>query len=139
MFVNSWQMRDLRSDPTMYNALKDAEVRGRDNPLFSNGDLLWDGVIIREIEELPVVTGGGAGGITVGAAFLCGAQALGVAWAQRARTTTNVRDYNFMHGVGIQEMRGIGKLRFGKDATTEDSLPVDHGVVTVFTASVADA
>ena len=139
MFVNALQMRDLRSDTTMFGALQHAMERGRDNPLFSNGDLVWDGVIIREIPELPIIAGAGTGGIDVGAALLCGAQALGMAWAQRAKTTTNTRDYGFMHGVGVQEMRGIGKLRFGKHATVEDSEPVDQGMVTVFTASVADA
>ena len=31
---------------------------------------------------------------------LCGAQALGIAWAQRMKSTTNIRDYGFFHGVG---------------------------------------
>lgn len=139
LFVNSFQMRDLRADPVMYAALQHAEQRGRDNPLFSNGDLVWDGVIIREIPELPIIAGAGAAAVDVAPAIMCGAQALGIAWAQRTRTTTNERDYKFMHGVGLQEMRGIGKLRFGKDATVEDSLPVDQGMVTIFTTSGADA
>jgi hypothetical protein len=78
-------------------------------------------VIIREVPELTQIAGAGASGINVGTALLCGAQALGVAWAQRTKTTTNTRDYGFMHGVGIQEMRGIGKLRFGTDATVDDT------------------
>lgn len=142
LFVNSWQMRDLRADPVMFNAMKDAETRGRNNPLFTAGDLVWNGVIIREIEDLQltIIPGAGAGtpAIDVAPALLCGAQALGIAWAQRSRTTTNVRDYGFLHGVGVQEMRGIGKLRFGKDPDVEDSVPVDQGMVTMFTASVAD-
>ena len=44
-----------------------------------------------------------------------------------------------MHGVGIQEMRGIGKLRFGTDPTVDTSKPVDAGVVSVFTAAEPDA
>jgi hypothetical protein len=44
-----------------------------------------------------------------------------------------------MHGVGISEMRGIGKLRFGTDTTVDGTLPKDAGMVTVFTASVADS
>ena len=46
---------------------------------------------------------------------------------------------NDMHGVGIQEMRGIGKLRFGTDPTVDTTKPVDAGVVSVFTSAVADA
>jgi hypothetical protein len=43
-----------------------------------------------------------------------------------------------MHGVGIQEMRGIGKLRFGTDPTVDTTKPVDAGIVSVFTAAIAD-
>ena len=139
MFVDPYQMRDLRADPAMLNAQQYAANRGENNPLFTGGDLIWDGVIIREVPELTQIAGAGTSGINVGTALLCGAQALGVAWAQRTKTTTNVRDYNYMHGVGIQEMRGIGKLRFGTDGTTDETAPKDAGMVTVFTASVADA
>lgn len=139
MFVDSYQMRDLRSDPAMLNAQQYAANRGADNPLFTGGDLIWDGVIIREVPELTQIAGVGTAGINVGTALLCGAQALGVAWAQRTKTSTNTRDYGYMHGVGIQEIRGIGKLRFGTDATVDGTLPKDAGMVTVFTSSVADA
>ena len=102
---------------------------------------MWDGMISREIPELPVMLTTDTGGSTidVAATYLCGAQALGVAWAQRSRSTTNVRDYDFMHGVGVQEIRGIGKLRFGVDATTDKTTPVDAGIHTIWTAAVADA
>jgi N4-gp56 family major capsid protein len=139
LFCNSYQMRDLKADTTIQSSLQYAAERGRDNPLFTGGDLIYDGVIIREIPEIGVISGVGASSIDVGQAYLCGAQALGIAWAQRTKTTTNVRDYGYFSGVGIQEMRGIGKLRFGTDGTTEDSTPKDAGIVTMFMSSVADA
>jgi N4-gp56 family major capsid protein len=139
LFVNSFQMRDLKADTTIQSTLQYAAERGRDNPLFTGGDLIYDGVIIREIPEIGVISGVGTAGIDVGQAYLCGAQALGVAWAQRTRTQTQKLDYDWTHGVAIEEIRGIGKLRFGTDGTTEDSTPKDAGMVTIFTASVADA
>src|SRR4249920_2423512 len=142
-------VRDVRAEPAIprpdagpgiINALQYAWDRGRDNPLFTAGDIMYNGVIIREVPELPVVPDVGAGGtVDTAASFLCGAQALGVAWAQRMKSTTNTRDYNYMHGVGIQEMRGIGKLRFGTDPTVDTTKPVDAGIVTVWTSAVADA
>jgi N4-gp56 family major capsid protein len=141
VFMPSLPFRDLRADPVMIAAQQYANVRGENNPLFTSGDLVWDGMIIREIPELPVLLTTDTGGSTidVAASYLCGAQALGVAWAQRSRSTTNVRDYDFMHGVGVQEIRGIGKLRFGVDATTDKTTPVDAGIHTIWTAAVADA
>jgi hypothetical protein len=139
MFADSYAFRDLTLDPTIVASRQYAASRGEDNPLFTGGDIIWDGVIVREVPELTQITGAGASGINVGTSLLCGAQALGVAWAQRTKTTTNTRDYGFMHGVGLQEMRGIGKLRFGTDATVDGTLPKDAGMVTIFVSSVADA
>jgi len=141
LFVPSLAWRDLSSDSAVVEATKLAWDRGSDNPLFTGGDLLYNGVIMREIPELPVLKTTDTGGSTidVAASYLCGAQALGIGWAQRATTRTNVRDYGFMNGVAVQEMRGIGKLRWGVDATTDKTAPVDAGVVTIWTAAVADA
>ncbi len=139
VLMGSLQFRDLMADPVMIAALQYAWNRGSDNPLFTAGDLIWNGMIIREVPELTVITGAGTAGIDVAPAFLCGAQALGVAWARRTKSTTNVRDYDFMHGTGVMEIRGIGKLRFGKDATVDTTTPVDQGIVTIYAAAVGDA
>lgn len=154
LFANPLSFRDFANDPVIVQANRDARVRGVDtNPLFTGGSLVWDGVIVREIPEmgLPfaasdtsvgqvggILAGVGTAGIDVGFNFLCGAQALGIAWAQRLKTTTDVRDYNFRHGAGVQEIRGIEKLMFGKGANDRDNL-VQQGVLTLFTAAVADA
>ena len=92
-FVPSLPFRDLMQDPTIINTLQYAWDRGRDNPLFTAGDILYNGVIIREIPEMPIIPGAGGGGIDVAMSAFCGAQALGVAWAQRMKSTTNTRDY----------------------------------------------
>jgi hypothetical protein len=127
MFAGSYPFRDLKTSLATIN--QNAEVRGKDNPLFKDGDLIYDGVIIREVPEIPVVTGVGAGSIDVSAAFLCGAQAVGVAWAQRPVSKTQETDYEFRHGVAIQEMRGVEKLIFNSK---------QHGIVQVWTSAVAD-
>jgi N4-gp56 family major capsid protein len=139
-FMHPYVFRDFRNDPAVAQANRDAWTRGSDNPLFTGGDLLWDGVVVREIPEMSVIVDAGAGGtVDVAPTFLCGAQAVGIGWAQKPKSTTNTRDYNYMHGVGIQEMRGIGKLRFGIDATTDTTKPADAGVFSVFTTAEPDA
>jgi len=142
MFLNSMAFRDIQNDPVMQNANRDArprEGKGMDeNPMWTGGSLVWDGVIIREIPELPYIPGAGSGGIQVGANFLCGAQALGIAWAQRTKSTTNVRDYGYRNGVGVQEIRGVQELLFGKGTNDTDNL-IQHGVLTVYAPAVGDA
>lgn len=131
-FVNSMQFRDFRAWLVSSGNLKDAMERGKSNPLFSGPNSFeWDGVIVREIPELGVLSGAGAGSIDVAPGFLCGTQALGVAWAQRTKTTIRKEDdYGFQHGVGFMELRGVDKVQYGDK---------DWGMVTVYAASVADA
>ena len=56
LFCGQNAFRDAAADPTIYNANKDARPRengGMDqNPLFQDGDLLYRGVIIREVPEI---------------------------------------------------------------------------------------
>ena len=93
-FMHPYVFRDFRNDPAVMQANRDAWTRGADNPLFTGGDLLWDGIVVREIPEMTVVPDAGAGGtVDVAPTFLCGAQAIGIAWAQRTKSTTNTRDY----------------------------------------------
>lgn len=138
MWAGTQSFRDLANDSVMIQANRDARARSTDNPLFTGGSLLWDGVIIREIPEIGVLSGVGAGGIDVAQNYLVGAQALAVAWAQRTKSVTDVRDYGFQHGVGVSEIRGIEKMLFGSGAADTDTLK-QNGVVTVYTAGVADA
>ena len=133
MFVGSYPFRDLKAD--LASTFSSAEVRGKDNPLFRDGDLIWDGVIVREIPEIGVVSNGT---INCGQAYLCGAQALAWGWASRPSTRTDEDDYGDQHGVAIRQIRGLGKMQFGKGSSDTADL-VDHGVFTVWTAAVADA
>lgn len=135
MFCGPQAFRDLSADTEMRELNRDARTRGMDNPLFTGNSLIADGVVYREIPEIAAVSNGT---IDCNPNYLCGAQALGVAWAQRTKTTTQVSDYGFRNGVGCQEMRGIEKLLFGSGAGDTDDLK-QHGVVTVWTAGVADA
>ena len=105
--------------------------------MFTGGDLLWDGVIIKEIEDIDSVAAG-AGAIAVAPAFFCGAQAVGMGWAKRTKTVTEVFDYGDKHGVAVEEIRGIEKMVFGSGSSDVADLK-DHGIVTGWFSAVADS
>lgn len=126
MFVGSGAFRDLKADLATSHA--DAAERGASNPLWNDGDLQWDGVVIRKIQEIPAAGTVGATSARIEPYFLCGAQAMGVAWAQKTKSTTDVRDYGFVKGVGIHEMRGVEKLIYNSK---------DHGVFTGYVGAAA--
>jgi len=143
-FIGPRAWRDLTEDNPTTNALmlanRDARVRGVDNPLFTGDSLVWDGMILREIPEIAPVPAAIWSLSTIASiepVYLCGAQAVGLAWAQRTKSTTDVDDYEFLHGVGIQEIRRVQKLRFGGGVTDRDNLK-DHGIVTAFVGAAPD-
>jgi N4-gp56 family major capsid protein len=139
LFVNSLAFRDLKLDTNIIQSRQYALERGSDNPLFTDGDVIWDGVIVREIPELAPATwiGLGNGSINIGEGYLCGAQAMGYALAQRWNTRTQEMDYQTKRGIAVQQIYDVDKLQFGTGATDTSNL-VDNGVVTWFGASVGD-
>lgn len=143
-FIGPRAWRDLTEDNPTTNVLtlanRDARMRGVDNPLFTGDSLVWDGMILREIPEIapvPAAIYSLSATQVIEPVYLCGAQAVGIAWAQRTKSTTDTDDYEFLHGVGVQEIRRIQKLRFGSGSTDRDNLK-DHGIVTGFVYAAPD-
>lgn len=135
LFANSLSFRDLSQDSTIITA--NTYARGREgdamekNPLFQDGDLLYNGVIIREVPEIPVITGAGAAGIDIGENFLCGQNAITVAYGQDPTFRIDLKeDYEFRPGVAIEELRGMKKTSY---------TGVQYGMLTMVNAAVADA
>lgn len=132
MFVGSHAFRDLKKD--IGTEWRDAMERGKSNPLFvGTTSIYWDGVIVREIPEIAAIGAVGAGSAVVAPVYLCGAQALGAAWAMRTKTTLRKEDdYGVKYGVGFMEIRALDKLRYG-------STGADWAVATGFVGAAPDA
>ena len=138
LYCGSLAFRDFSTNATITQANRDARARGENNPLFQGGDLLWDGVIIKEIPDIASLGTVGASSARVSPVFFCGAQAIGFAYAKRTTSKTETFDYDDKHGVAVEEIRGIGKMQFGSGSTDTADLK-DHGIVTGYFAAAADA
>jgi len=142
--------RDLKIDLATVN--KDARPRENmgtygapNNPLFQDGDQLYDGVIVRLVPEISgFVTSTWTNLLTAGAAsarvepvFLCGQQAAVIAYGQMAKPTFRKEDdYGFITGSGIEAAYGVGKM-FAKVPKAGTALK-QWGVATGFFASASD-
>lgn len=122
LFTNSENFSRLKTDLDTINL--DGRPRAvKNNPIFQDGDLLIDGVICREIPEMPNGTDAGLSA-NIGPAYLCGAQALGFAWGQRPRATDRKEDdYSFLYGKGTESLWAVEKLIYNG---------LDHGMITGF-------
>jgi hypothetical protein len=143
MFADPYAFRDLKTalSTSHQNAMPRDKMK---NPIWTDGDLVYDGVIIREIPEIAdYVDGidgsattlnlltGGASSARVAPNFLCGAQALGYGLGQKPRVIVDRQfDYEFQPGVAVEFKHDIDKLFFNNK---------QHGMVTVYTAAAVDA
>lgn len=140
LYVDPRCFRDLKADTTITQAQREVSLEMENNRLFKGGDLLWDGVIIKEVPEIYDVLGtdlanlGDGGTVEIGVAFLCGAQAIGAAYAKRWKSVEETFDYGDKRGVAIEAIYGIEKMQFGSGTADTDDLK-DHGVVTGYFAT----
>lgn len=138
VFVHPLVMRDLKTDSVITNAQRDVVIRNQNNKLFEGGDVEWDGMIVHEVDDMPILTGAGAAGIDVSPVFFCGAQAFGFGWAKRWQSVEEEFDYKDKQGIGVRGWYGVDKMTFGSGSGDTDDLK-DHGMVTGYFASVADS
>ena len=146
LFVGQEQFRDAGNDTDIKTANQNSRAREQQgylkNPIFVDGDLLYNGVIIREIPELSLrlptfyLTAGASATTRVSPAFLCGQSAMAWAWGQLPIPRFRKEDdYGFIRGAGIEMAYGIAKM-FKKTAAGNLR---EWGCMTMFEAAAADA
>ena len=144
LFANSYQFRDLQADTTIINANTQSRPREGDgldkNPLFQDGDLIYNGVIVREVPELTVrlpVTyqTAGSGAIQIAPAFLTGQGSVAWGWGRMPMPTfLKEDDYQFYRGVGVKMAYGLKKIAKLNPAGNYK----EWGTFTLFTAAQSD-
>jgi Protein of unknown function (DUF4043) len=145
LFVGQEQFRDAWNDTDIKTANQNSRAREQQgylkNPIFVDGDLLYNGVIIREIPELSIrlpvfyATAGAAGTTQVAPAFLCGQAAQVWAWGKMPTPTfLQENDYQFLRGAGVKMAYGVAKVAKKNLAGNLK----EWGIFTGFFAAVAD-
>lgn len=143
MFIHSYQEKALRAATDYKAALQNAEVRGKQNPLFTGGATLWNGVIVHTLPWIE--TRLGAGGSTaseyfdsgddcgstmyVARALFCGAQSICIGYGGTPEWVEEQFNYKWEWGIALSLFFAVGKTEFNS---------IDYGVITVDTAMVAD-
>jgi len=153
-FVDSYGFRDLQNDSTIIANRQYALPRAKDNPLFSSGDIVHDGVIIREVPDInkfidgdgtgsafdgvwganstsdSLLTGGNSSS-RVGVGFFCGAQAVSFIRGKDAYfANAKEDDYGFQRGVAVAAKHAIGKTFYNNK---------QHGMITHFYSASVDS
>ena len=145
-FVDTFAMRDIIA--SMNESERQVSVQRRNEGMFLGGDREWDGVIIHEVDDMPILSGVGASGINVAPIILMGQEALG--WALKSRYSSREQkdDYGQVEGLGMIGKWGLKKLGYtigdsgvtttAADGTQTNVLGKQRGIVNGFVASIGD-
>jgi Protein of unknown function (DUF4043) len=147
MFAGTRAFRDLKQDPVITAANRDARPREGSpektggNPLFTGGMLVWDGVLIKEIPEITnqlLLAGVGGAGIDVEPVLLCGQNAFAYGVSQMPKVNPRDHtDYGFVDGIGIEASYALAKIAKAPALGPSTALK-DFGVHTGFVAATPD-
>lgn len=138
-FAHPFVFRDFVKDSEDVQAK--VSVIERNEGIFLGGDREWDGVILHEVDDMPIYAGIGNGGIDISPVYLVGQEALGWAIKSRYRSREQKDDYDQVHGIGMIGKWGMKKLCYngtdfgGTDTTVYGK---QRGVVTGFFSAVSD-
>ena len=131
--ANPHSFKNLRdSIDTEVLALTSVEMQA--SKLFDGGDLMWNGCIVKEIDNIPIYANIGNSSAEVTPVYLMGAQAIAHAVCKRTKSAEEKFDYGDKVGVAVEHIIGIRKMIFGSGTGDTDDLK-DHGVVTGFFAT----
>lgn len=154
-FCDPYGFRDLQVDSTIAQANREARPREvMENPLFTGGDLFYNGVIIKKIPEIATFIDGdssgspwdgvwganatgdslatsGASTTRVGVGFLCGGQAVGFHIGRMASFKRRKEDdYEHLTGVGVSMKHDLKGIFYNNK---------QHGKFTTFFSAAVDS
>lgn len=104
---------DLANNTTMQQAHREARERGKENPIFSGADFIYDGVVIHSHESVPTGTDAGASSnVPWAKCIVLGQQAVCWAWGRRPKIVADMFDYENEHGFDWSIVAGCAKPVF---------------------------
>lgn len=136
LFVHPFTMRDIRNDIESTRAT--VNIVEQNKGIFSGGDIDYDGVIIHEVDDMPILAGAGGSGINLAPAFLCGQEALGWAIKSRYASREDKDDYGQVMGLGMLGKWGMKKLAYQFGTADTTIIGRQRGVVSAYFPAVAD-
>lgn len=104
---------DLKTSSAWQQAQREAEARGKSNPIFSGAVGFWDGVVIHEHENMPIAADAGASSnVPWAKAVLLGAQSLCWADGERPSIVQEKFDYEEEEGYCWRATCGVARSEF---------------------------
>lgn len=141
VFLTPQAMAKLKLDENYIKAMRHAQKRGEDNPLFTGEVVELDGLRLFEFRHVPNTSGVssgskyGSGGTIEGCQILfCGAQALGMANLGMPEWVEDEDDYENQQAISVSKIFGFLKPSFVTQYGAGAQTAQDFGVISVYVA-----
>lgn len=120
--LHPYTLFDLKQDAQFQQWMREAEARGKENPLFTGAVAMCDGLVIHDHERIRSATTGGTGSnVPYAQNVILGAQALCMAWGHnKMKVVSEERDFGRFKEYAVTWINGVKKTIFNSK---------DYGVV----------
>lgn len=125
LLVSPNVMYSLKTNSDFQTAMREAQNRGADNPLFQDATAIWDNVVIHEHENIAEYSDGGGGSVRYAPCLFLGKQALCYAVGNNIEVRSKKFDYDRQHGYAWGVIHGAAKPVFNSK---------DYGSIGVYIA-----
>lgn len=116
LFIHPDACADLFEDSNFLAARKEAEIRGKENPIFSGAYMIYNGVCIMPHEEFPIGTDAGASSnVPYAQGTLCGLESLCFAWGRRPVFKQGEADRGRQNWTSVSLIQGNAKPKFDSE------------------------
>lgn len=128
LLVSPNVMHALKINSDFQTAMREAQDRGKSNPLFQDATAIWDNVVVHEHENIAEAADGGGSTVRYAPCMLLGKQALCYAVGQNIDIRSKMFDYERQHGYAWGIIHGARKPIFNSK---------DYGSLGVYIALAA--
>jgi N4-gp56 family major capsid protein len=135
-FVHPYTFRDVRKNLEDLRAT--VSIVEENKGIFLGGDLQYDGVLVHEVDDMPIIEGVGAGGIDVAPVYFAGQEALGWAIKSRYKSREETDDYGQVKGLGMIGKWGMKKLAYDFGTKDTSIIGKQRGLITGFFSAIGD-
>jgi N4-gp56 family major capsid protein len=136
LVVHPFVVAELKKSAAYQQAMREAQVRGDENPLFTGASAVWDGVIIYESARVPRATNSSS--VHVARNIFFGAQALVRGYGMYPKWVEQEFSYGEEVGIATRVLLGEKLVVFDLNATETPGSAADDtaiGCLNVYTAA----
>ena len=119
LLISPRAVNDLKLDSTFSNLIKDADMRGKKNPLLSMADFKFENILVHKFNRVRKPFSSGNNNTLIERGIFTGAKAVGLGYGSMPELVQRKEDaYKDRKGIGIRQLIGSARATWQNQAET---------------------